>query len=91
MSEQGQAALAKAIDEADILQLFWSKNSAASSNVRNEWEYALKYKCPENNCIGFIRPMYWKQPIQPKPPKELSHLNFRYTPLPLKGATAVEQ
>jgi hypothetical protein len=31
----------KHIEEADALQLFWSENSAASNNVRQEWEYAL--------------------------------------------------
>jgi hypothetical protein len=31
----------KHIEESDALQLFWSENSAASNNVRQEWEYAL--------------------------------------------------
>jgi len=75
-----RAALAGAIDESDIFQLFWSKNSAASSNVRDEWQYALKYKCPKDRCIDFIRPVYWEEPIRPDPPTELSHLNFRYVP-----------
>jgi MinD-like ATPase involved in chromosome partitioning or flagellar assembly/DNA-binding NarL/FixJ family response regulator len=79
--EDWQAALAKAIDEADIFQLFWSENSAASENVQHEWDYALKYKCPEDQCRGFIRPAYWKKPMPVSPPPELSHLNFRYVPL----------
>jgi hypothetical protein len=76
-----RAVLAQAIDLADIFQLFWSKSSAASENVRDEWDYALKYRCPETRCIDFIRPVYWEQPIPVKPPAELGHLNFKYLPL----------
>lgn len=78
--EDWQAALADAIDKADIFQLFWSSSSAASQNVRDEWDYCLHYKCAENECRGFIRPVYWQMPMPPPPP-ELGHLNFRYVPL----------
>ena len=78
--ENWQAALAHAIDNADIFQLFWSKNSAKSENVKDEWEYALQYRCPEDGCAGFIRPVYWDNPM-PHPPAELRHINFRYVPL----------
>jgi hypothetical protein len=78
--ENWQAALAKAIDNADIFQLFWSESSAASPNVRDEWDYALKHKCSDDQCAGFIRPVYWHKPM-PAPPKALEHLNFRYVPL----------
>ena len=78
--EDWQAALAKAIDSADIFQLFWSERSAASPNVRDEWDYALKYKCPDDLCRGFIRPVYWENPL-PTPPAELAHLNFRFVEL----------
>ena len=79
--EGWQAALALAIDTADIFQLFWSKNSATSPNICDEWNYALKHRCPETKCVGFIRPVFWDKPMIP-PPEELSHLNFRYVPLP---------
>ncbi|MBZ0286787.1 MAG: HEAT repeat domain-containing protein, partial [Anaerolineae bacterium] len=36
--ENWQAALARAIDSADIFQLFWSESSAASANVKDEWD-----------------------------------------------------
>ncbi|MBX3065918.1 MAG: toll/interleukin-1 receptor domain-containing protein [Anaerolineae bacterium] len=78
-----QAALATAIDNADIFQLFWSANSAASSNVRDEWDYALHYRCPQTQCADFLRPVYWQNPLTP-PPAELNHLNFRYVPVPAK-------
>lgn len=78
--ENWRAALAKAIDEANILQLFWSGSSATSSNVKDEWDYALKHKCPQTRCTGFIRPVYWTKPLH-DPPDELAHLNFRFVPL----------
>src|ERR1051325_2183658 len=79
--ENWQKALARAIDEADIFQLFWSANSAASENVRHEWDYALTQRCPGDGCVGFIRPFYWEQPMPPPPPP-LKHLNFRFVALP---------
>ena len=78
--EDWKVALAKAIDEADMFQLFWSQHSADSDNVRHEWDYALQYKCADDACVGFIRPVYWQKPM-PNPPGELGHLNFRFVPL----------
>jgi hypothetical protein len=78
--EDWQAALAHAIDDADILQLFWSEHSATSPNVRDEWDYALRHKCAADQCRTFIRPVYWVNPMPPPPP-ELAHLNFRFVPL----------
>ena len=80
--EHWQSALALAIDSADIFQLFWSRNSSVSQNVRDEWKYALEHKCPESKGVGFIRPVFWEDPIPAPPPDELRHLNFRYVPLP---------
>lgn len=78
--EDWRAALARAIDQADVFQLFWSEHSAASPNVRDEWDYALKHRCADDGCTGFIRPVYWRRPM-PSPPQALRHLNFRYIPL----------
>ncbi|WP_222104811.1 hypothetical protein, partial [Candidatus Accumulibacter aalborgensis] len=47
---------------------------------REEWQYALQYRCPDSKCEGFIRPVYWQKPM-PDPPPELSHVNFKYVPL----------
>lgn len=79
--EDWQARLAEAIDNADIFQLFWSENSAMSEAVRVEWDYALTYRCPDTECRQFIRPVFWKQPLNPNPPQPLKHLNFKYAPL----------
>jgi hypothetical protein len=77
--EDWRVALANAIDSADIFQLFWSTHSATSENVRDEWDYALQYRCPQDRCTDFIRPVFWSDPM-PAPPAELSHLNFRRVP-----------
>lgn len=77
--EDWRAALARAIDEADIFQLFWSEHSASSEYCRYEWDYALKVRCPDDTCEGFIRPVYWREPM-PSPPSELSRINFRFVP-----------
>lgn len=77
--ENWQAALAKAIDAADIFQLFWSDQSSSSKYCQYEWEYALKHKCPDNLCETFIRPVYWTTPL-PDVPESLSHLNFKFVP-----------
>lgn len=77
--ENWQAALANAIDSADIFQLFWSQHTADSKNCRDEWEYALLHKCPDDKCVHFIRPVYWQKPLV-SPPEELGHINFRFVP-----------
>lgn len=69
------AILADALDEADIMQLFWSPNAALSPYVQAEWQYALVYRCPQTRCEGFIRPVVWDD--APAPPAELAHLHFR--------------
>lgn len=74
--EDWQAAIARAIDEADYLQLFWSEHSAESEWCGYEWDYALTYRCKENKCREFIRPVWWTAPMPP-PPDSLNHLNFR--------------
>ncbi|MCR9142140.1 MAG: TIR domain-containing protein [bacterium] len=78
--ENWRAALAAAIDSADVMQLFWSKHSARSQNVRDEWEYALQYRCPDDACANFLRPVYWKTPL-PAVPAELNHLHFKLVDL----------
>lgn len=74
--EDWKAAIARAIDEADYLQLFWSEHSSTSEWCGYELDYALNYRCKENKCREFIRPVWWNAPMPP-PPKSLGHLNFR--------------
>lgn len=77
--ENWKAGIASAIDESDKFQLFWSKNSSTSEYCKQEWQYALLYKCPEDKCVEFITPVYWTKNL-PNVPKELQHLNFKYIP-----------
>ncbi len=66
--------LLKLIDQADIFQLFWSPAAAESQYVRKEWLHAL-----QRQQEGFIRPVFWEQPL-PQPPPELSPIHFAYQP-----------
>lgn len=71
------AALMRAIDSADIFQLFWSNHAAQSPYVYQECSYALTHARYDS----FIRPVYWEKPMR-NPPPELSHLHFAYYELP---------
>ena len=71
--------LADFIRTADVFQLFWSRNSMASTWVRREWEYALSLGRP-----FFIRPTYWEMPMPEGPdlpPPALRALHFQRLPL----------
>lgn len=75
--EDWRAGLARAIDGVDVFQLFWSRHSAASEYCQHEWQYAYASRCRDTACDGFIRPVYWEEPM-PAPPEELSDIQFRY-------------
>lgn len=80
--EHWSVGLERMIERATIFQLFWSEHSASSQFCRQEWEYALR-KAAERGSdgMGFIRPVYWSDPLV-SPPKELGHLHFAYVRLP---------
>jgi hypothetical protein len=60
------------INQADLFQLYWSQNSAGSSEVEHEWRYARGLTSKGSS---FIRPLYWDSPM-PEPPAELSTIHF---------------
>ncbi len=60
------------ISQADLFQLYWSENSAGSSEVEHEWRYARGLT---SKGTTFIRPVYWDTPM-PEPPAELSSIHF---------------
>jgi hypothetical protein len=78
------------IREADVFQLFWSRNAMASRFVEREWRYALSL-----NRRQFVRPTYWEEPM-PKgdgmPPPELGRIHFyplgKISPVPAAPAPA---
>jgi hypothetical protein len=69
-----EQALMQMIERADIFQLFWSQNAAASEYVQKEWRHALK-------CQKFIVPVFWEKPLHPEPPEELKPIQFGYLPV----------
>jgi hypothetical protein len=74
--EEWDAALLQLIDQADVFQLFWSRNAMDSPFVQREWEYALSLGRP-----AFIRPTYWEEPLPESPerglpPSALRKLHF---------------
>jgi len=76
--DKWDSRLLEFIAEADVFQLFWSKNSMHSPYVRKEWEYALTLR---NKGPAFVRPTYWETPFPESkddnlPPSELSQLHF---------------
>jgi len=69
--------LMELIREADVFQLFWSRNSMNSPYVRQEWEFALALNRPY-----FVRPTYWEEPLPADrgrnlPPPNLAALHFQ--------------
>jgi len=64
--------LRELIDEADIFQLFWSRNAMYSPYVRQEWEYALQL-----GREGFVRPVYWEEPLPEDPQQDLPTSELR--------------
>jgi hypothetical protein len=65
--------LLKMIEKADIFQLFWSATASRSTYVEMEWRHAWHQR--EKKGGGFIRPLYWEDPM-PQPPEPLSKLQF---------------
>ncbi|HEX3999005.1 MAG TPA: toll/interleukin-1 receptor domain-containing protein [Pirellulales bacterium] len=67
--------LMELIRDADVFQLFWSKNSMQSEVVRREWEYAMSL-----NRDRFVCPTYWETPMPMAaglPPEQLKSLHFQ--------------
>jgi hypothetical protein len=79
--EKWDERLEELIREADVFQLFWSRNSMRSKFVRDEWEYALSL-----NKHNFIRPTFWEEPMPEDknaglPPTSLLSLQFKRVPI----------
>jgi hypothetical protein len=69
--------LRRMIEEADVFQLFWSRNAMDSEYVRREYEHALGLNRPH-----FVRPTYWEEPLprdpaRGLPPEVLQRLHFQ--------------
>jgi len=69
------------IRNADVFQLFWSKNSASSRFVEQEWRFALKERKRKRD-PKFIRPVFWEDKPSGVPP-ELEKTHFTRIPVSL--------
>ncbi len=78
-----RTAISSAIKNADVFLLFWSVSARESSEVRREWEFALKLEQSDKhhtrrikNGVRFISPVPLDSPSECPPPDELSDLHF---------------
>jgi formylglycine-generating enzyme required for sulfatase activity/serine/threonine protein kinase len=74
--EDRRQGLQRLIREADVFQLFWSRNAMRSADTVDEIKYAATLGRP-----GFILPTYWEDPLPRDlaaglPPPEIERLNF---------------
>lgn len=65
--QRWQNELTRAIDEADVFYLFWSKAASESEWVEREWRYAVEQKG-----VDFIDPVPLESPQSIRPPVELA-------------------
>jgi hypothetical protein len=75
--EVWDARLLQMIEEADVFQLFWSRQAMESPYVHREYEHALSLNRP-----NFVRPTYWEDPLpcdpaRKLPPERLRRLHFQ--------------
>jgi hypothetical protein len=73
--EAWNPALHHLIQDSDLFQLYWSTASRQSSNVEDEWRYALSIVGQKGE--QFIRPVRWEEPLPPLPP-ELAHIHVAW-------------
>jgi TIR domain/Caspase domain len=71
-SGQQWSELPAMIADADVFQLFWSRNAAQSPQVEKEWRYAIALPV-------LVRPVYWEIPM-PEAPEPLRRLHFCFLP-----------
>jgi hypothetical protein len=65
------------IRACDLFVLVWSGRAKASSEVENEWQYALLQQTMGADGGPDFYPVTIEGPPIPLPPAELAHLNFR--------------
>lgn len=76
--------LLKLIEQSDVFQLYWSEAASNARYVRDEWQHALGLRGWKGD--RFIRPLYWKEPMQQRP-AELDSINFAYLDLESIGSS----
>ena len=72
--QQWDEGLPATIADADVFQLFWSRNAAQSAQVEKEWRHAITLQRE-----AFVRPVYWEIPMA-EAPEPLRRLRFCFLP-----------
>src|SRR6266481_3519400 len=72
--QQWDQGLPVTIADADVFQLFWSRNAAQSAQVEKEWRHAISLQREV-----FVRPVYWEIPMA-EAPEPLRRLRFCFLP-----------
>jgi len=81
--EPWNARLLELIEDADVFQLFWSRNSMRSPHCQHEWKHALAL-----HRSRFIRPIYWEEPLPQDPGRGLppaALLALHFVKVPVAG------
>ena len=78
------------IGGCDLFVLVWSNNAKASSEVENEWRYALVQAATRDGGGPVVHPVPIEGPPIPTPPPELAHINFRDRLQYIRVAAAAE-
>ena len=81
--EDWQQRIGELIDDADVFQLFWSSNALQSHYVLAECRHALALRRE-----GFIRPVYWQDPLPEDPTQDLPPTPIRRLHFSRLAATA---
>jgi len=63
------------IEQADVFQLFWSRNAAESRWVTKEWQLGWTQRTSRPDPY-FVRPVYWTPRPEPDPPDPLCTVHF---------------
>jgi hypothetical protein len=82
-AKEANPKLLELIEQADVFQLFWSKNAAESQQVEREWRHALTLRVTRPNLIRLV---YWTAEPYPIPadlePIDRGHLDPEILGLP---------
>lgn len=73
--EEFDPRLQQFIEQADVFQLFWSRNAAESAWVRKEWQLGWSQRTSRPDPY-FVRPVYWTPSPEPEPPDPLCTVTF---------------
>ncbi len=74
--QQWESGIRQAIDQSDVIFLFWSKAASESVEVKKEILYAMARHGGNENALPAILPVIIEGPPPPAPPTDLKFLHF---------------